>query len=281
MRRHRPRDVAAGARPRGAVTTTCTRRSACTRTTRRSSTREWDVLDALAGAERVRRDRRGRLRPPLRALARATSRRSRSGAQIRLANDVDQPLVIHSRDAWDDTFRVLDDEGVPERTIFHCFTGGPDEARARARPRLLPVVQRHRVVQERRRRCAPRPRIAPADRVLVETDAPYLAPVPHRGKPNEPAFVVAGRRRARRGARRRRRRDRRARRVRTRRGCSASSGDAEPRSSALLDAARAATEQGARPELPRRPQHGRAHRAARRRASPATASSRSGPGSVR
>ena len=38
--------------------------------------------------------------------------------------------MIHSRDAWDDTFRVLDDEGVPDRTIFHCFTGGPDEARA-------------------------------------------------------------------------------------------------------------------------------------------------------
>ena len=81
--------------------------------------------------------------------------------QIRLATEVGRPLVIHSRDAWDDTFRVLDDEGVPERTIFHCFTGGPDEARARARPRLLPVVQRDRVVQDRRRRCATRPRSRP------------------------------------------------------------------------------------------------------------------------
>ena len=49
--------------------------------------------------------------------------------QIRLAKHTGKPLVIHSRDAWDDTFRVLDDEGVPERTIFHCFTGGPVEAR--------------------------------------------------------------------------------------------------------------------------------------------------------
>ena len=49
--------------------------------------------------------------------------------QIRLATRLGKALVIHSRDAWDDTFRVLDDEGVPERTVFHCFTGGPDEAR--------------------------------------------------------------------------------------------------------------------------------------------------------
>ena len=48
-------------------------------------------------------------------------------AQIRLAHRLDRALVIHSRDAWDDTFRVLADEGVPARTVFHCFTGGPDE----------------------------------------------------------------------------------------------------------------------------------------------------------
>ena len=56
-------------------------------------------------------------------------------AQIRLAHTTDRALVIHSRDAWDDTFRVLEDEGVPPRTVFHCFTGGPDEAAARAGPR--------------------------------------------------------------------------------------------------------------------------------------------------
>ena len=60
--------------------------------------------------------------------------------------------MIHSRDAWDDTFRVLDDEGVPARTVFHCFTGGPDEARRALDARRVPLVQRHRVVQERRRR---------------------------------------------------------------------------------------------------------------------------------
>ena len=49
--------------------------------------------------------------------------------QIALANARELPLVIHTRDAWDDTFAVLADVGVPARTVFHCFTGGPDEAR--------------------------------------------------------------------------------------------------------------------------------------------------------
>ncbi|HUF83408.1 MAG TPA: TatD family hydrolase, partial [Acidimicrobiia bacterium] len=51
-------------------------------------------------------------------------------AQIALAHTLDRALVIHSREAWDDTFRVLGDEGPPARTVFHCFTGGPDEAGA-------------------------------------------------------------------------------------------------------------------------------------------------------
>ena len=49
---------------------------------------------------------------------------------IALANEHDLPLIIHTRDAWADTFDILDAEGVPDRTVFHCFTGGPDEARA-------------------------------------------------------------------------------------------------------------------------------------------------------
>ena len=50
-------------------------------------------------------------------------------AQIQLAHQRQLPLIIHTRDAWDDTFDILRAEGTPERTIFHCFTGGPDEAR--------------------------------------------------------------------------------------------------------------------------------------------------------
>src|SRR5204863_4188758 len=108
--------------------------------------------------------------------------------QIRLALELDRPLMIHSREAWDETFRVLDDEGVPARTIFHCFTGGPDEARlALDRGCYLSFsgIVSFKAADDVRAAAA----LAPADRVLVETDSPYLAPAPHRGKPNEPAYL--------------------------------------------------------------------------------------------
>jgi TatD DNase family protein len=110
--------------------------------------------------------------------------------QIRLAKDAGKPLVIHSRDAWADTFRVLDDEGVPERTIFHCFTGGPDEATAaieRGCYLSFSGIVSFKNADDLRAAA----RITPADRLLVETDSPFLTPEPFRGKPNEPALVVA------------------------------------------------------------------------------------------
>jgi TatD DNase family protein len=110
--------------------------------------------------------------------------------QIRLASRLGKPLVIHARDAWDDTFRVLDDEGVPERTIFHCFTGGPDEARkALDRDCYLSFsgIVSFKSADDVRAAAAR----CPADRLLVETDSPYLAPVPYRGKENEPAYIGA------------------------------------------------------------------------------------------
>jgi TatD DNase family protein len=110
-------------------------------------------------------------------------------AQIALAKAHDKALVIHTRDAWPDTFEILDAEGAPERTVFHCFTGGPDEAR-----RCLDygaVLSFSGIVTfpsapELREAAA----MCPLERLLVETDAPYLAPVPHRGKPNAPALVT-------------------------------------------------------------------------------------------
>ena len=110
--------------------------------------------------------------------------------QIRLAKLAGKPLVVHARDAWDDTFRVLDDEGVPERTILHCFTGGPEEARA-ALERGCYLSFSGIVSFKNADAVRAAARLAPADRVLVETDAPFLTPEPHRGKPNEPALVVA------------------------------------------------------------------------------------------
>ncbi len=109
--------------------------------------------------------------------------------QIALAHQYDLALVIHTREAWPETFDILAAEGTPPRTVFHCFTGGPDEAR-----RCLDLgavlsfsgiisfpsaTDLHAAAE-----------LCPLDRLLVETDSPYLAPVPHRGQPNQPAWVV-------------------------------------------------------------------------------------------
>lgn len=110
-------------------------------------------------------------------------------AQIRLAHETQKALVIHSREAWDDTFRVLEAERVPTRTVFHCFTGGPDEAR-RALDLGTYLSFSGIVTFKSAHDLRDAARVAPLDRVLVETDSPYLAPVPHRGSTNEPAFVA-------------------------------------------------------------------------------------------
>jgi len=109
-------------------------------------------------------------------------------AQIALANARDLPLVIHTREAWDDTFRILDREGVPRRTVFHCFTGGPPEAQAAVdRGAYLSIsgIVTFKTADDVRAAVV----VTPLDRLLVETDAPFLAPIPHRGQPNRPAWV--------------------------------------------------------------------------------------------
>ncbi len=109
-------------------------------------------------------------------------------AQGALAAQRDLALVIHTRDAWDDTFAVLAEVGVPGRTVFHCFTGGPDEARRAleigAYVSFSGIVTFANADDVRQAAAA-----CPLDRILVETDAPFLTPVPHRGAPNEPSFV--------------------------------------------------------------------------------------------
>jgi TatD DNase family protein len=105
-----------------------------------------------------------------------------------MAKERDLALVIHTRDAWADTFDVLDAEGLPDRTIMHCFTGGPDEAKAcldRGAFLSFSGIVTFRAADDLRAAAA----LCPLDRVLVETDSPYLAPVPHRGRPNRPALV--------------------------------------------------------------------------------------------
>jgi TatD DNase family protein len=108
--------------------------------------------------------------------------------QIALAHEHDLALVVHTREAWDDTFALLQAGGVPPRTVFHCFTGGPGEARraldAGAWLSFSGIVTFKNAADVREAAA-----LCPLDRLLVETDAPFLAPVPHRGRPNEPAYV--------------------------------------------------------------------------------------------
>jgi len=110
-------------------------------------------------------------------------------AQIQLAHERSLPLVIHTRDAWEETFDILDAEGTPEHTVFHCFTGGPDEAR-RCLQRGAFLSFSGIVTFKTATELHDAARLCPIERMLAETDSPYLAPVPHRGKPNRPAYVT-------------------------------------------------------------------------------------------
>lgn len=111
-------------------------------------------------------------------------------AQIRLALARDLPIVIHTREAEDDTLRILGEEGQGRlRGVFHCFTGdqaAADRALATGFLLSIPGVATFPKAESLRQAVA----AAPADRLLVETDSPYLAPIPYRGKRNEPSYVA-------------------------------------------------------------------------------------------
>jgi TatD DNase family protein len=112
-------------------------------------------------------------------------------AQIALARELDLPLVIHAREADADVGRILREEAAAGafKAILHCFTSS--RALAETGLELGLYISFSGVLTfktaENLREIA---RTIPIDRLLVETDAPYLAPAPHRGRPNEPAFVV-------------------------------------------------------------------------------------------
>jgi TatD DNase family protein len=110
--------------------------------------------------------------------------------QLRLAREVGLPVIIHTREADDETATILEQEGARDTGgVIHCFTGGHELARRALALGFyvsfsgIVAFPRAEVVQEVAR-------TLPEDRLLVETDAPFLAPPPHRGKRNEPAFVV-------------------------------------------------------------------------------------------
>jgi TatD DNase family protein len=109
--------------------------------------------------------------------------------QIALAHELDLALVIHARDAWDDLYEILASEGVPARTVIHCFTGGPNEA-SRCVQMGCDISISGIVTFKNAQPIRDAVLETPLDRLHVETDSPFLAPVPFRGRANEPAYVV-------------------------------------------------------------------------------------------
>jgi TatD DNase family protein len=104
-------------------------------------------------------------------------------AHIALANAYDKTLVVHDRDAHDDILDVIDSEGPPARIVMHCFSGDDHFARA-CLDRGAYLSFAGTVTFKNNDQLRDALRLAPLDRVLVETDAPYLTPMPFRGKPN-------------------------------------------------------------------------------------------------
>ena len=107
---------------------------------------------------------------------------------IDLAKRLDKTLVIHDRDAHEDVLRVLDSEGTPERWVMHCFSGDALFARAcldRGAHLSFAGTVTFKNADPLREALA----MAPQDRILVETDAPYLTPTPYRGRPNASYLV--------------------------------------------------------------------------------------------
>ena len=109
-------------------------------------------------------------------------------AHIDIAKRTGKALVIHDRDAHDDVLRVLAEEGAPEQVIFHCFSGDRDMARVCA-DRGYVMSFAGNVTFKNAADLREAAKVVPADLLLVETDAPYLTPMPYRGRPNAPYLV--------------------------------------------------------------------------------------------
>ncbi len=107
---------------------------------------------------------------------------------IDLAKRLDKTLVIHDRDAHDEVLAVLDEEGTPDRWVMHCFSGDADVAR-RCLDRGAYLSFAGTVTFKNAQPLRDALAITPQDRVLVETDAPYLTPTPYRGRPNASYLV--------------------------------------------------------------------------------------------
>jgi len=110
-------------------------------------------------------------------------------AHIEIAKQAGKALMIHDRAAHEDVLQILDSEGPPERVVFHCFSGDAAMAKRCAEAGYLMSFAGNITfssAQQLRDAAA----AAPLELILVETDAPFLTPVPNRGKPNSPAMVA-------------------------------------------------------------------------------------------
>jgi TatD DNase family protein len=109
-------------------------------------------------------------------------------AHIAIAKATGKPLVIHDRDAHADILRVLDEEGSPQTVVLHCFSGDEQFARDCARRGYL-LSFAGTVTFKNAPALRDAARVTPPDQMLVETDAPFLTPMPYRGKPNAPYLI--------------------------------------------------------------------------------------------
>lgn len=124
-----------------------------------------------------------------RGLAPRPAQRDAFSAQLRLATELDKPVVVHCRDAFSDVHDLVARHDAGPRIVLHCWTGGRRWTRrfldlgvtfSFAGPLAFETGETIRLAAE----------LVPPDRAMVETDTPYLAPPPHRGEPNEPAWVA-------------------------------------------------------------------------------------------
>lgn len=124
-----------------------------------------------------------------RGLAPVDAQRASFRAQLELASELDKPVIVHCRDAFADVHELIEATGTGHRVVLHCWTGGRRWTRrfldlgvffSFAGPLAFETGETIRLAAE----------LVPPERAMVETDTPYLAPPPHRGEPNEPAFVT-------------------------------------------------------------------------------------------
>jgi TatD DNase family protein len=117
------------------------------------------------------------------------TQRAAFAAHVRLASELDKALVVHCREAFEDVVAILDAEGAPPRVVFHCFAGDD-----RAATRVVEAgwyvsfagMVTFRNASELRAACA----VVPLERMVLETDSPFLSPHPYRGRPNRPGRVA-------------------------------------------------------------------------------------------